>query len=419
MSTSLATEFAPPLDIVERYFIAAIAMLALFFVAVITDPSILTGASVSFKTAAATHLLTLGFVSMTMIGALHQMTPVILEVRIYSYKLARFQFWVYIIGVIGLITSFWIGDIKLLMIFVGVVTLGVILFALNIGIGLLKVKKWSISGVFIASGVLYFVIAAILANFVAASLSHGSSIGFSTLLLWHIAVAMNGWIFFIILGATLELFPMFLLSRKYSVVYSKIVMILLSILIWLPVVSEFAKFNVPMQIYLLLFIASIILIVYQVIIIYGKRMRRKLDIPLSEARISFLFLLLSVAAKLIGLSWQLSGFLFFAGFCGTLILSQLYKVFPFLVWFHAYGSLIGKEKVPLLSEMLSHTLLQYQEISWYIALSLVSVGLALKIAPLMIIGSVIAIFSLSVFSMNFAKVHKHLSRKSFFHKSLH
>jgi len=79
VSTSLTTEFAPPLDIVERYFITAIAMLALFFTAVIFEPTILIGAAVSFKTAAVTHILTLGFVSMTMIGALHQMTPVILE----------------------------------------------------------------------------------------------------------------------------------------------------------------------------------------------------------------------------------------------------------------------------------------------------------------------------------------------------
>ncbi len=411
MSTSLTTEFAPPLDIVERYFITAIAMLALFFTAVIFEPTILIRAAVSFKTAAVTHILTLGFVSMTMIGALHQMTPVILEVRIYSYKLARLQFWIYVIGVIGLVVSFWTGDTKLLMMFVGIVTLGVILFALNIGIGLLKVKKWSISGLFIAMGVLYFAVAAILANFVGASLIHSSNIGFPTLLLWHIDAAMNGWIFFIIFGATLELFPMFLLSRKYSVVYSKIAMFTLSILIWLPIVSKFARFSVPIQVYLLLFITSVFLIVYQIIIIYAKRMRRKLDIPLSEGRMAFLFLTLSIAVKFVGLSWQLSGFLFFVGFCGTLILGQLYKIFPFLVWFHAYGNLIGKEKVPLLSEMLNNLFLQYQEISWYIALGLLSIGLALKIAPLMILGSIIAIFSLLLFSINFAKVHKHLNAK--------
>ncbi len=408
MSGNLATEFAPPLDIVERYFIASLFMLALFFISLVIDPTVLTGAPVSFKLASVTHFITLGFISMVMIGALHQLTPVILEVRIFSYSLARLQFWVYLIGVAGLIGSFRFGDFKLAAVFVGILTIAVLLFAINIGISLFRVKRWKINGFFIASGIFYLVLSAIAANFLIALFNHNLGIEFKTLLLFHIAFAAIGWFLFIIIGAALELFPMFLLSRGYNTVPSKIAAGLLWAVIWIPIFAEIFGFETSFFAEIVLFVAAAILIVYQVLMIYKKRMRKKLDIPLSASRIAFLFFIAAIAAKAIGLSWQLAGFFFFVGFCGTLILGQLYKIFPFLVWFHRYGDLIGKEKVPLLADMLDTKIMRYQEISWYIAVGLVSVGLIISNGFFIIAGSAVALFSIAVFAVNFIKVHRHL-----------
>ncbi len=408
MSGDLSTEFAPPLDIVERYFIAAALMLALLFVLLMAKPSVILGNSVSFMTAAATHFATLGFISMVIIGALYQMTPVILEVRIYSYPLARLQFWIYLIGTVGIIASFFSGDFKMVTVFVEILTFAVILFAINIGISLFRIKRWKINGVFIVLGIIHFVLAAVTANFLIASLNHNIGISFKDLLFFHIDFAAVGWFLFIIIGALLELFPMFLLSRGYNTVPSKIGGVLLLAVIWLPVAGKLLRINVPVFFVISLFIVSSILVIYQVLMIYQKRMRRKLDIPLSASRAAFLFFAAAIITKAAGLSWQLAGFLFFIGFCGTLIFGQLYKIFPFLVWFHRYGNLIGKEKVPMLSDMLNSKIMRYQEISWYIAIALVSVGLIIQTPIPIIIGSATAIFSIGAFAVNFRKVHQHL-----------
>lgn len=46
-----------------------------------------------------------------------------------------------------------------------------------------------------------------------------------------------------------------------------------------------------------------------------------------------------------------SGFLFFMGFLGFIITAHLYKIVPFLVWFHRFSILVGKQKVPMMADM--------------------------------------------------------------------
>jgi hypothetical protein len=41
----------------------------------------------------------------------------------------------------------------------------------------------------------------------------------------------------------------------------------------------------------------------------------------------------------------------FIGFLSPIITAHLYKIVPFLVWFHRFASLVGKQKVPMLADM--------------------------------------------------------------------
>ncbi len=47
------------------------------------------------------------------------------------------------------------------------------------------------------------------------------------------------------------------------------------------------------------------------------------------------------------------GLLALVGLVGLAILGMLYKIVPFLVWFHSYSRQIGRAKVPALGEMYS------------------------------------------------------------------
>jgi hypothetical protein len=60
----------------------------------------------------------------------------------------------------------------------------------------------------------------------------------------------------------------------------------------------------------------------------------------------FLYILSSKASFLYAFFWSL-----IVGFYTFLINGHLYKIIPFLVWFHRYAPLVGKRKVPMLHQM--------------------------------------------------------------------
>ncbi|MEB2297962.1 MAG: hypothetical protein OZ930_15670, partial [Ignavibacteria bacterium] len=53
------------------------------------------------------------------------------------------------------------------------------------------------------------------------------------------------------------------------------------------------------------------------------------------------------------------GYMIIFGYLSMLIVGQMYKIVPFLVWYHKYSSKVGIEKVPMLKEMFNEKVAQY------------------------------------------------------------
>jgi hypothetical protein len=58
------------------------------------------------------------------------------------------------------------------------------------------------------------------------------------------------------------------------------------------------------------------------------------------------------------------------------ILGMLYKILPFLVWFHRYGSLVGRARIPSLAEMVSQRI---QVAGYYLHLAGVLIAAAASV----------------------------------------
>jgi hypothetical protein len=54
------------------------------------------------------------------------------------------------------------------------------------------------------------------------------------------------------------------------------------------------------------------------------------------------------------------GIVIIVGFFSTLIIGQMYKIVPFLVWFHTYSDRAGKEPVPMLRDLTSESVAMRQ-----------------------------------------------------------
>ena len=79
---------------------------------------------------------------------------------------------------------------------------------------------------------------------------------------------------------------------------------------------------------------------------------------------------------------------------------MMYKVVPFLVWFHKYSDKVGKEKVPLLKDMFSERIGSIQ--FWLINIGVpgVMVGLYLENQIIVGIGLTIMFIASLLFGYN-------------------
>lgn len=128
----IASENAPsPKVVVPHYIFGGLTLLVISLL-VVFHPGAFTQHYFNPKLLAISHLLALGWISMIIFGALYQLLPVILEVKLYSEILAKLSFVLLSTGTILLAFSFWRFSFDYLMFIAGssVVT-SVALFVVN------------------------------------------------------------------------------------------------------------------------------------------------------------------------------------------------------------------------------------------------------------------------------------------------
>ena len=152
-----------------------------------------------------------------------------------------------------------------------------------------------------------------------------------------------GFVFFVIIGAASVLLPMFALAHDLKFTLSKASLtcyILAGVL--LAIDENLAIFAVAVA--ALLFIA-------QAFYILKKRVRKAYDYWNVNIALSLLALLCA-AIFMIFEKLNLAAFFMIYGFLFAFIVAHLYKIAPFLIWYHYVAPFVGKAKVPLLDAMI-------------------------------------------------------------------
>ena len=85
-------------------------------------------------------------------------------------------------------------------------------------------------------------------------------------------------------------------------------------------------------------------------------------------------------------SWHVDG-CFFYGFFAFLITGHIYKIVPFLVWFERFSPLVGKQKVPMLADMVPYRSSQAQFVFSSVGVILVTVAIIIQSDKLMSAGA--------------------------------
>ena len=400
---SLATKFAPPFSLVLHYFIGGVILNLISILVLLSFGSQFTQPFYNLQNAAIVHIQLLGFVMMIIFGALYQLIPVALEVPVFSFRLGYLQFYIYLAGIIIFVISLIYRNLFFLLP-VGAILLyiSMAIFIFNFFMSLKHLEKFDITS--------KFLIAANISLFIGISLGIFLSINFFTgwvsdifrLIVTHIIFTLLGFIPMVVMGVSMVLLPMFSLAHKFNDKYINIAFYLIVIAVFvfgLGFLFTDSNYILGSGIYLILLgMAFYLLQVYE---IYSKRPRRTKDIGMDTMFYSHFVLILSVIAGLLIPFWKEAVYLFgislIFGFFPILIYGSMFKIVPFLTWFHRFSNLVGKKKVPMLADMLPQKTPDIQVVVYSLGFSVLFVGTFLHTPVISILGTVLMLMAVLVF----------------------
>ncbi len=394
---------------------------------------------------ATTHLFVLGWITSIVMGAMYQLVPVALETRLYSERLARWQFVFHLIGFSGMVWMFWRWDLKQVGHFGSILTFGVGLFIYNIARTLLRVPRWNVIATAVTSALGWLLVAVLAGLALAAgkcsyespsavassgavgALVHGLRAVATVVTRFDQISAMHahahlgalGVFIMLIVGISYKLVPMFTLSEVQNQLRAQASVILLNVGLVGSFLTVLLRSALKL-VFALTIVSALALFCLEMNAILRARKRRALDWGLKHF-LTAMSLLMPLSVLALVLSWprlplttvagrleNFYGFLAFLGVVSFAIIGMLYKIIPFLVWYASYSGQIGLSKVPSLADLYSPGL---QALSyWTYVAGLAGTGAAILLGNAIAVrcGCGLLALSLLMLALNVVRMLGHL-----------
>ncbi len=357
MFAGLSLDQAPPFQIPTRFFLTApLYLIAAACLLIFYDGFEFLNPS-SPVSVALVHLFSLGFMANVMFGALLQMLPVVVGVRYRAVK--GFSFGIYLllnVGTIALVMGFLTQQSHFFMIGGTFLLLSIGTFALTTLVLLMGAR--------FASGSVWAMRISLFALFIALLFGVHMAIGFGLgkigegyeLFKWlHINFAFFGWILLLIIGVAFQVVPMFWVTKPYPPFCQKFVLPLVAFgLLLLAFVGLFG-FKAPSW----LLATPFLIALFSFSTITFRRLKdRKRKLQDTAVWYWIIGMISLLAGALIWIASMVFLFeaetllvvIFGHGFVVSVISGMLYKIIPFLAWFHLSG--MGIMEVPTIRDFI-------------------------------------------------------------------
>lgn len=416
----IASQNAPsPALVMPHFACGGLAWLLATFLMLLSADAF-TGHYFHPRLLAITHLLTLAWVSMIIMGALYQLIPVILQVKLYSEKLAFISFYSLLAGCILLVLAFWFFRLGGMFHAAALLlTISFLFFAYTLFKTAASSPVKQLERDFILSAVYWLLFT--LASGIVAGLHLRYAflpVDNMPLLKLHAHAGLFGWFVLLIMGVGSKLLPMFMLSHNLPKHFLQAAFYLINAgLLLLVTAFYFDVFwlRILSASLLLMGVGSFLLYIVQA---YRMRVKRKLDEGMQQTAWSFLFALLAllVAIVLLIVNTQhpfstrlalLYGVLLLPGFVSSMVLGQTFKTLPFIVWLKHYRKTIGKGKQPLPNDLYSVALIKWQQISYVSGMLIFSLGVLWVHIWLIRAGAALLLVSAILYNRNLFSILLH------------
>ncbi len=384
--TALSLSQAPPLSVPLRFFLTAPLFLAAAAMVLMFAGDALLLGRWSPTMLALTHLVTLGFLGLCMVGAVQQLLPVLIGTPLSSPRLVSTLLHLPMSGgIAALVAGMGLSQPWLLQLGTALLLPALLLFILVSGHCLWRTRSRHATVAAMRLALLALLLLAMIALWLLWFGQWHLPLA-NPLTRLHIGWAAVGWISALLVGVAYQVVPMFQITPEYPPRLRRWLIPGLALLLlgwsmahwWLTLLA-------PLLAHLLAL--SLILFALQTLRLQQQRRRRLADVTLDFWRLAMGCLILAMLGW-IGAQWfewaqleLLVGALFLLGFATSAVNGMLYKIVPFLVWLQlnnrlqAQGSWQGS--IPNMKQVIAVSATRHQFHLHLIALSVLLITLAL------------------------------------------
>ncbi len=398
----LSVDQAPPIAVPLRFFLTAPLFGIIAGVLILLNDSHTLMNRYSIDAIIITHAITIGMFTFVMFGALTQMLPVLAGAKIGEVK--RVTLFSYLLLSSGLISM--ILGLKFSLSFltsyayVGI-GLGFLTMVLGIVYAIRNVKNFTATIKGMAASLLFAFFTACLGSFLLYEYASNSISQYHLLVAnIHSVWAIFGFCGLLIIGISFQVLPMFYVAPKFKQFCKKRVVILISIglSIWFCLNLYYEEYELVAKIWIALFFWAFATAVW---LKFNRRKRPISDVTVWYWRSASLFLTLGSFLWIFDEFFKheyivMVGILIGGGFVLSIILGMLYKILPFLIWFHLNAT--GYMNIPTINEMIDNGLAKVQ-FTLFI-LSLIGFIFAFYIPQLLAVSALYFIISMALLEYN-------------------
>ncbi len=367
-SGSISSEKAPSLGLPFRYFAISLIFLALFGLLLPFNGNLFLGGFRVPGLLMMVHILTLGWITTTILGAAFQLVPVALQVSLFSERLANALLPLFLGGVVTMIVALWRFQTTWMVTGASLLLLAATGYLYLMVRTMFRVRHWDVIAAHVAASVgMAFLIPTLGLLMALQNTSGLLGAAYLPTLRTHLLLAALGYVSLLIIGVSYKLIAMFTLTEDLfpeRLAWAEFGLVLAGL------TGLTGAFYFPSWRWLgwaggLALLAGVGIYARILIGLYRHRRRRLFDIntPFTQASLAwFLITLLMAGVALGGLfpvtqSWWIAvAWSLLLGWVGQMIIGQMYKITPFLTWLHRYADLVGVEQVPGLDDLYNRNL---------------------------------------------------------------
>ena len=368
----LSIDQAPPISAPLRFFLSAplFAVIAGILL-LISDPVVLT-TRYSLESIAITHAITIGFFGFIMLGAMTQMLPVLAGVKIKNVQnVTRYSHLALIVGLLSLILGFYTTQVYFYTLALFGLGGGFLVLIFFIGLAIKDVTNYTPTVKNMAISLFFAFVSVLIGIFLLAEYASGSMSQWHEILAnIHSVWAIFGFAGILLIGVSFQILPMFYVAPAFkNFCLSKVAKIIgVGLLLWLVLNFFFDSYAYIAKVWIALFFWAFATTAWLKL---NQRKRKTSDITIWYWRMASLFLTLGsffwIFDEYFGSKYTvLVGLFFGLGFIMSIMMGMLYKIVPFLVWFHLNGA--GYMTIPTMNEMIDKKLTKLQFFLFYISL---------------------------------------------------